>query len=136
MINKTLYSIPTFLIATVWFINGLYCKVLQGVPRHEQIVERILGEAFFPAQLTKAIGIAEILMALWILSGIKKRWCALAQMIIIATMNTLEFILAPDLLLWGKYNSVFAASFILLIYVNEFHWRKNLIQKSEHANLS
>lgn len=136
MKNKIVYFSATFLIAAVWFTNGLYCKVLHGVPRHEQIVERILGKAFFHDQLTKAIGLAEILMVLWILSGIKKRGCAIIQITIITIMNTLEFILAPDLLLWGRFNSLFAALFILLIYANEFYWRKKVIQKSEHVSLS
>ena len=35
-------------------------------------------------------------------------------------MNIWEFIIAPDLLLWGKLNSVFALLFIALIYFNEF----------------
>jgi hypothetical protein len=72
-INTIIYSLSTFLIATVWFVNGLYCKVLHGVPRHQEIVERILGKTLFPNQLTRIIGIAEITMAVWILSGIKKR---------------------------------------------------------------
>lgn len=31
----TLNKILNFLIATVWLANGLLCKVLNGVPRHE-----------------------------------------------------------------------------------------------------
>src|SRR6185437_15090277 len=107
-----------FIIASVWIINGLICKVLNFVPRHERIVARILGSGhtvFF----TKAIGISEILMAIWILSGVKSRINAVAQIVIIATMNTIEFFRAADLLLWGKANSIFAFIFILLIYCNE-----------------
>jgi len=59
-------------------------------------------------------------MAIWILSGFKRRLCAITQIIVIGTMNTLEFILVPDLLLWGRLNSLFALLFILLIYFNEF----------------
>lgn len=35
-------------------------------------------------------------------------------------MNIIEFILAPDLLLFGRMNIVFASIFIGVIYVNEF----------------
>jgi hypothetical protein len=45
-------------------------------------------------------------------------------MAIVATMNIIEFILAPDLLLFGRMNIVFASIFIALIYVNEFVFRK------------
>jgi hypothetical protein len=45
---------------------------------------------------------------------------AIAQMIIIATMNLLEFLLAPDLLLWGRWNALYAFLFLLLIFYNQF----------------
>jgi hypothetical protein len=89
------------------------------VPRHQQIVSRILGESY-ASILTKAIGISEIVMAVWILSGIFPRFNAWTQIIIIATMNILEFTLVPDLLLWGKANAFFAFLFILLIYYKAF----------------
>lgn len=106
-------------IAFVWLINGLYCKVLNLVPRHQEIVGRILGNQN-AAIFTKLIGFSEILMCIWILIGYKRRWNAVTQMIIIAVMNILEFFLVPDLLLWGKMNSIFAFLFICLIYFNEF----------------
>jgi len=103
-----------YLVAAVWLINGLFCKVLNLVPRHQQIVARIIGDSH-AAGLTRAIGFAEIAMAVWILSGIKPRLNAITQIVIIGTMNTLEFLLAPDLLLWGRFNALYALLFILLI---------------------
>jgi hypothetical protein len=66
-------------------------------------------------------------MAIWILSGFKSRFCAVTQIVVVATMNTLEFMLVPDLLLWGRLNSVFALLFIVLIYYNEFQLNKKVI---------
>ncbi|WP_223559307.1 DoxX-like family protein [Chryseobacterium lathyri] len=117
---KSIYNIVIYSIATVWMINGLFCKVLNLVPRHEEIVARILG-GNYSRILTLLIGCSEILMAIWILTGINSRFNAIAQIVIIAAMNMLEFILAPDLLLWGRFNSLFAFLFIVLIYFNEFH---------------
>ena len=105
----------TFLIAFVWLANGLLCKLLLLVPRHAAIVARILGPAHASA-LTRLIGLGEIGMALWVLSGIKPRWCAGAQIVLILSMNSLEAVLAPDLLLWGRFNAVFAVLFCGLIY--------------------
>jgi hypothetical protein len=99
------------------------CKVLDFVPRHQQIVARILGGTY-SRNLTVLIGFLEIAMAVWILSNIKARFNALFQIVIVATMNIVEYILAPDLLLWGKMNSFFAFLFILVIYFNEFHLNK------------
>lgn len=119
-LNRTL----TCCIAAVWGINGLLCKVLNLVPRHEMIVERILGEEY-SRLLTVLIGFSEIIMAVWILSGYKSRLNAILQITVVATMNTIEFILAPDLLLWGKFNSVFALLLVLVIYCNAFYLNKN-----------
>lgn len=113
------HSLLTLGIALVWLINGLFCKVLNLVPRHEQIVARILGEAYAP-YLTPIIGSLEILMAAWILSGIKSRWCALAQAFAVALMNSIEFVVAPDLLLFGRINAVVAALFIVVVLLHEF----------------
>ncbi|GAB3741950.1 hypothetical protein GCM10027594_21550 [Hymenobacter agri] len=105
----------TLLIALVWLANGLLCKVLLLVPRHAAIVARILGPAH-ATSLTRLIGLGEIGMAAWVLSGIRPRWCAWAQIVLILSMNTLEALLAPDLLLWGRLNAVFAVLFCGLIY--------------------
>ena len=118
-----------YFIAAVWIINGFFCKVLNFVPRHLEIVARILGNDH--ARLfTIAIGLSEIAMAVWILSGIRRRLNAIAQIIIIATMNVLEFILVPDLLLWGRFNALFAFLFILLIFYNEFYGKNKLVQQT------
>ena len=131
MTKQKIHTIITFLIALVWIANGVFCKVLGMVPRHEEIVERISSfdrpSAYFA---TKGIGFLEIVMAIWIFSTIKPRINAITQIIIIAIMNILEFILAPDLLLWGKFNSVFAFLFILLIYYNEFNLNQKTTQPS------
>ena len=106
-------------IALVWLINGLYCKLLNLVPRHKQIVARILVQEH-AGLFTKAIGISEILMAFWIVSRIQSRWCAIVQIALIATMNTIEYFLAPDLLLFGRVNALLALLLITIIALNEF----------------
>ncbi|HMG16196.1 MAG TPA: DoxX-like family protein [Saprospiraceae bacterium] len=128
--SKTNYhKLVTILIALVWLINGLFCKVLNLVPRHQEIVARILGEGN-ASLFTKAIGVSEIMMAVWILSKFRSRLNSIIQIVIIAIMNIIEFILAPDLLLWGKANIVFGFLFILVIYYNEFVLNKEVIQRT------
>jgi len=99
--------------------------VLNLVPRHEQIVARILGDDH-SRTLTILIGLSEIVMTIWVLTKYKSKLNAIAQMTVVATMNILEFILVPDLLLWGRLNSVFALLFIGLVYYNEFVLNKKL----------
>jgi len=99
------------------------------VPRHEQIVARILGEDY-SGTFTILIGFAELIMAVWIISKFRSKLNAITQILIVATMNTLEFILVPDLLLWGRLNSMFALFFIILVYYNEFILSKKIKNQS------
>ncbi len=119
MKHPSIQTLFTYAIAAVWLINGLLCKVLGLVPRHGRIVARILGGEW-AGVFTTAIGFAEIGMAVWIVSRIKSRICAITQMLVVAAMNTLEFMLVPDLLLWGRYNSVFALAFVAVVFCHEF----------------
>lgn len=118
------HKVLTYFIGLTWLINGLLCKVLNLIPRHEQIVARILGARYSRA-LTLTIGLSEIGMALWVLSGIRSRYNAMLQIAIVAAMNFLEFFLVPDLLLWGRLNAVFAFIFIMTIYYTEFKLNPN-----------
>jgi uncharacterized membrane protein YuzA (DUF378 family) len=121
MANK----IITYLITSVWLVNGLLCKVLNLLPRHSKIVARILGNEYSRIA-TVLIGFSEVIMAIWILSAFKKRANAITQIVVIATMNMIEFLLASDLLLWGKLNAMFAFLFILVIFFNEFYFNKKI----------
>ncbi|MCZ2395013.1 MAG: DoxX-like family protein [Chitinophagales bacterium] len=121
----TKHKLLNYFIAVVWFANGLFCKVLNLVPRHEQIVATILGNDH-SRLLTILIGLSETVMAIWILTKFKSKLNAITQMIVVGTMNIIEFIVVPDLLLWGRLNIVFAFLFIGLVYYNEFILNKKL----------
>ena len=114
-----LQEIIKYIIAIVWLINGLFCKILNLVPRHQEIVSRILGDRY-SREMTFTIGVLEILMVIWILSKFKSKINAITQILIVLVMNVIEFIQVPDLLLWGKLNIVFALLFSVIIYLNEF----------------
>lgn len=130
MIKNVLHPLLTFIIAFVWLVNGFFCKVLNLVPRHEQIVARILGRQY-SKQFTIVIGIAEIIIAGFVLTKFKTRINAVVQMFIIATMNIIEFIIVPDLLLWGRANIIFAFMLIWLIYYNEFVLQKQIRSQNQ-----
>jgi DoxX-like family len=125
MTDQKKHRLLNYFIAAVWLMNGLFCKVLNLVPRHQEIVSQILGNDH-SRLLTILIGISEIVMALWILSRTWTRINAITQIFVIATMNTLEFLLVPHLLLWGRANAIFAFLFIIIIYYNEFRLNKHL----------
>lgn len=118
--NKSIiHKVLTILISLVWLINGLYAKVLGFVPRHQEIVAGILGnEISFIA--VKVIGVLEICMFVWVISRKFSRLAAAMQIVIVLIMNILEFILVPDLLLFGRMNIIIALVFVSVIYLNEF----------------
>ena len=125
--KATNFNLVTYCIVIVWFLNGFFCKVLNQVPRHEQIVARILGNGY-SREFTIFIGISEICMAIWIVSGYKTKLNTWVQILVVLTMNILEFLLVPDLLLWGKLNFLFAFLFVLVIYFNQLYSNKNSTQ--------
>jgi len=127
--KNIIYNTITIFIAIVWLANGLFCKVLNFVPRHEQIAARILGETH-SRTLIILIGISEIVMAIWVLSKFKPKINAITQIMVVGAMNVLEFILVPDLLLWGRLNAFFALTFIGLIYYNEFILKNKINQRT------
>jgi hypothetical protein len=117
------YKIIRYFTAIVWLINGIYAKILGGIPRHELIVEKVL-QTTHAHQFIIWIGIAEIFMVVWILSGKYSKFNVIVQAIVILTMNILEFTLSSGLLLWGKMNLVFACLFVVLILWNEFKFKR------------
>jgi uncharacterized membrane protein YphA (DoxX/SURF4 family) len=85
-------------VASVWIVFGLGFKVLRLVPRHERIVARILGEAVAPV-LTRLIGVGELAIGIWMLTGRFSAACAAVQTALVVTMNAIELTRARDLLL-------------------------------------
>lgn len=107
-------NLPRLFLAAVWIGMGLGAKVLGLVPRHQEIVARILGETH-AGTLTVLIGLGEIAIAAWILSGRFPRTCAVVQIVLVAAMNLLEASIARDLLFFGAWNLAVAAVFILFV---------------------
>lgn len=70
--------------------------------------------------LTQTIGLLELGMVVWIMSGIKPRVCAITQIVVVGVMVSIEIILTPDLLLFGRANTIPAIIFIALVYYHAF----------------
>lgn len=104
------------------------------MPRHQEIVGEILGTEYAPI-LTQLIGFSEIIMAIWILSGFQKRVNSILQIVIVLTMNFLEFFLVRDLLMWGGLNLLFAALFCGVVYWNEFMGKTGVRRPKSEVSL-
>lgn len=110
-------TLSQIVIGIVWVFHGFYSKILNGIPRHQLIVSRVLGDRFArPA--TKAIGCLEVLLGLWAFTGGARAECAMVQTLAIVGMNTLEIILAGDLLISAIGMLMLNLGFLAVIW----HW--------------
>ena len=105
------------LIGAVWFFHGLYSKILNGIPRHRLIVGKILGAAN-AGILTKTIGLLEALLGIWVFTGWQPMGCAAVQTAALVAMNTLEILLAEELLISAIGMVILNLGFVTLIC----HW--------------
>ena len=76
-------------VAAVWLYEGLWCKLLNGDPHQVQVVEAVPRHGLrLGAPFLKSLGIVEIGLAIWVLSGIAPLLCALVQTVLLVALNT------------------------------------------------
>jgi len=85
-------------IASVWLLFGLVFKALDRVPRHRQIVARVVG-AERAGVVLWLVALGEMGLGIWMLVGRYLPVCVAIQTAALAAMNTLELRRARDLLL-------------------------------------
>jgi len=86
-------------VAAVWFYEGLWCKLLRGEPREFEIVRAVprYGETFGVPFLL-LLGVVEVVIGLWVLSGVAAQLCALAQTLLLVSLNANGWIWARHLI--------------------------------------
>jgi SAM-dependent methyltransferase len=98
---NTLGRTLAILVAGVWLYHGLVNKLLHAEPRHLSIVQSVPGLAGATGVMVLAcVGLAEVLVAIWVLSGALPRTCAAVQTLALLSMNALELTYARGHLLW------------------------------------
>ena len=111
------HHLSELFIAAIWIFHGGYSKILNGIPRHRLIIEKVLGSAIRD-RATFAIGTLELLLGLWDLSGWQPIACAGVQTLAILGMNTLEIALARTLLVSAPGMVLLNLVFLALVW----HW--------------
>jgi len=84
-------------VAAVWLYEGLWCKLLNGEPRQMQVVEAV--PRFGPligAVFLRSLGLFEVGLAVWVLSGVAPLLCAAVQTGLLIGLNTCG-------LLWARH---------------------------------
>jgi hypothetical protein len=75
-------------VAAVWLYEGLWCKLLGGDPNQLTVVQAVprlgptLGSVFL-----KVLGVVEVAMGMWALSGLEPVYCAIAQTALLVALN-------------------------------------------------
>jgi hypothetical protein len=113
--SDALHPLAQVVIGSVWVFHGIYSKVFNGIPRHRLIVGKILGDAN-AGVATKVIGLFEFLIGLWAFTGWQPVGCAIVQTATIVAMNSLEILLARELLISGIGMVILNLGFLSLVW--------------------
>jgi uncharacterized membrane protein YphA (DoxX/SURF4 family) len=105
-------------IAAVWLYEGLWCKVVGRMPSQAEIVAAVprLGPRF-GAVFLKLLGLVEIGLALWVLSGVTPAACAIAQAVLLITLNVNGLIWARRKIHDPAGMVVKNAAFLVLVWI-------------------
>jgi hypothetical protein len=76
-------------VAAVWLYEGLWCKLLGGQPHQLEVVRTVPGYGpRFGAQFLTALGVVEVGMGVWALSGVTPVIAAVAQTALLVGLNS------------------------------------------------
>jgi uncharacterized membrane protein YphA (DoxX/SURF4 family) len=106
-------------VAAVWFYEGVWCKLLDGQPRQLRVVEAMphygsrVGK-----ELLKLLGLFEAAIGVWVLTGIAPIVCAVAQTLLLVTLNAGGLLWARRLINDPAGMVVKNFAFLVLVWVS------------------
>lgn len=105
-------------VAAVWLYEGLWCKLLRGEPRELEVVKAVprYGPRF-GALFLMALGVVEVALAGWVLSGAAPMLCAIAQTVLLVSLNANGWIWARELIHDPRGMLVKNFAFLVLAWV-------------------
>jgi hypothetical protein len=105
-------------VAAVWLYEGLWCKLLRGDANQFEIVKAVprFGPRF-GVPFLHALGVVEVAMALWSLSAVSPLLCAVAQTVLLVTLNVNGLIWSRHLIHDPAGMVVKNFAFLVLVWV-------------------
>ena len=105
-------------VAGVWLYEGLWCKLLRGEPREFEVVRAVpkYGERFGVPFLL-GLGAVEVSVGVWVLSGWLPFLCAVAQTVLLVSLNANGLIWSRHLIHDPKGMIVKNFAFLILAWV-------------------
>jgi uncharacterized membrane protein YphA (DoxX/SURF4 family) len=105
-------------IAAVWLYEGLWCKILGRMRSQVAVVSAVpqLGVRF-ASPFLKALGVVEVGLAVWVLSGVAPGTCAILQTGLLIILNASGLLWARRVIHDPGGMIVKNAAFLLLVWV-------------------
>jgi len=113
------YWLIRIAVAGVWLYEGLWCKLLRGEPREFEVVKAVprYGERF-GAPFLLTLGAVEVSIGVWVLSGWLPLWCAVAQTVLLVSLNANGLMWSRHLIHDPKGMIVKNFAFLILAWVS------------------
>jgi len=113
------YWLIRFAVAAVWLYEGLWCKLLRGEPREFDVVKAVprYGPRF-GVPFLMALGSVEVTIAVWVLSGAAPLLCAIAQTVLLVSLNANGLIFARHVIHDPRGMVVKNFAFLVLAWVS------------------
>jgi hypothetical protein len=106
-------------VAAVWLYEGLWCKLLNRQPRQLRVVEAMpVYGSHIASKLLRLLGVVEMAVGVWVLTGITPILCAWAQTALLVTLNTCGLLWARRLIEDPGGMVVKNFAFLVLVWVS------------------
>jgi DoxX-like protein len=105
-------------VAAVWLYEGLWCKILGRVRSQVDVVTAVprLGPRF-GIPFLKTLGVVEISLAVWVMTGIAPGLCAIAQTLLLLVLNANGLMWARHIIHEPAGMVVKNIAFLVLVWV-------------------
>ena len=105
-------------VAAVWLYEGLWCKILGRVQSQVEVVTAVpkLGPRFGAAFL-KVLGVVEVALAVWVVTGVAPGTCAIVQTALLIVLNANGLVWARRIIHEPAGMVIKNIAFLVLVWV-------------------
>ena len=104
-------------VAAVWIYEGLWCKILGGVQSQVEVVTAVPRLGAFAKPFLKLLGLGEVGLAVWVMTGIAPGLCAIAQTVLLVLLNANGLIWARHLIREPAGMVIKNIAFLMLVWI-------------------
>ena len=104
-------------VAAVWVYEGLWCKILGGVDSQVDVVTAVPRLGAFARPFLKLLGVGEVALAIWVMTGIAPGLCAIAQTVLLVLLNANGLVWARHLIREPAGMVIKNIAFLMLVWI-------------------